>query len=342
MCIRDRATATIQIAEHSQQDDMVQFMPVIYETGTNNIIHEIEVEQPFDISVTIQDIRPEILENYAGVFAAYMDVLYTSEAIELDADSLQYSAQYRNAIAGDLDSLGCIDEVGAMQAGFSPLGPDALELFRITATGINVGVTEIQTNPADLDLVSDTLVFEPPSALLDTQIDYASAKIEIIMPDPYGHLDINDDGQVTPIDALHLVNDLNFNGARPLNLDPGMLEAEGEVIGAGHRARHLDVNGDNYISPLDALAIINHLNAPPAMAEGEGPILTDTNLRQDQIAQADILSNDIVATEAIQLQYDADDQREAWSQQVESVFESFELQQVDTEDDLLELISKRN
>ncbi len=78
------------------------------------------------------------------------------------------------------------------------------------------------------------------------------------------------------------------------------------------------------------------------MAEGEGPILTDTNLRQDQIAQADILSNDIVATEAIQLQYDADHQREAWSQQVESVFESFELQQVDTEDDLLELISKRN
>ena len=190
---------------------MVQFIPVIYEIGTNNIIHEVDVDQPFDIAVTVQDIRPEILDHYAGVFAAYMDVLYTSEAIELDADSLQYSAQYRNAVSGDLDSLGCIDEVGAMQAGFSPLGSDALELFRITATGIDVGVTEIQTNPADIDLVSDTLVFEPPSALLDTQIDYATATLEILTPDPYGHLDINDDGQVTPIDALHLVNDLNLS-----------------------------------------------------------------------------------------------------------------------------------
>tara|TARA_B100000519_G_scaffold112474_1_gene97354 strand:- start:15 stop:3290 length:3276 start_codon:yes stop_codon:yes gene_type:complete len=337
-----QATATIQIAEHSQQDDMVQFMPVIYETGTNNIIHEIDVDQSFDIAVTVQDIRPEILDHYAGVFAAYMDVLYTSEAIELDADSLQYSAQYRNAVSGDLDSLGCIDEVGAMQAGFSPLGTDALELFRITATGIDVGVTEIQTNPADIDLVSDTLVFEPPSALLDTQIDYATATLEILTPDPYGHLDINDDGQVTPIDALHLVNDLNFNGARPLNLDAEMLEAEGEVIGAGHRARHLDVNRDNYISPLDALAIINHLNSPPEMAEGEGPILTDMGLQQDRITRTDNLPETIVATEAIQLQATPEAQRESWSQQVESVFESFELQQVDAEDDLLELISKKD
>ena len=79
-------------------------------------------------------------------------------------------------------------------------------------------------------MVSDTLVFEPPSALLDTQIDYATATLEILTPDPYGHLDINDDGQVTPIDALHLVNDLNFNGARPLNLDMKMIEAEGERL----------------------------------------------------------------------------------------------------------------
>ena len=78
------------------------------------------------------------------------------------------------------------------------------------------------------------------------------------------------------------------------------------------------------------------------MAEGEGPILTDMGLQQDRITRTDNLPETIVATEAIQLQATPEAQRESWSQQVESVFESFELQQIDAEDDLLELISKKD
>ena len=118
-----------------------------------------------------------------------------------------------------------------------------------------------------------------------------------------------------------------------------MLEAEGEVIGAGHRARHLDVNRDNYISPLDALAIINHLNSPPEMAEGEGLIHMPRELQQNRFEPSDnLLHKAIVAPESIQLQADPDAQRESWSQQVESVFETFELRHVDAEEELLDLL----
>jgi RHS repeat-associated protein len=63
-------------------------------------------------------------------------------------------------------------------------------------------------------------------------------------------LDVNDDGHVSPIDALQVINELNRSG-------PYLLPSS--------RARPLakpfyDVNRDRNISPIDALLVINHLN----------------------------------------------------------------------------------
>ncbi len=68
-------------------------------------------------------------------------------------------------------------------------------------------------------------------------------------------LDVNEDGYVSPIDALMVINALNkpgFQSNNPGGTDP-----------------RLDVNHDNYVSPLDALLVINHLNAGGS-GEGEG------------------------------------------------------------------------
>jgi hypothetical protein len=61
-------------------------------------------------------------------------------------------------------------------------------------------------------------------------------------------LDVNLDGNVSPLDAVLVINYLN-SGA-----DAGAADGESSGI-------LLDVNGDNSVSPIDAVLIINELNA---------------------------------------------------------------------------------
>ena len=89
--------------------------------------------------------------------------------------------------------------------------------------------------------------------------------------------DVNQDFDVSPIDALLVINTLNKSIATP--------SGEGEGGAKGNLLA--DVSGDGVISPLDALMVINRLNA-----EGEGEILkyevriTDTS--GNQITQASV------------------------------------------------------
>ena len=69
-------------------------------------------------------------------------------------------------------------------------------------------------------------------------------------------VDVTDDGIVSPLDALLIINELNNSGARLLS-PPDEDNAPPPFI---------DVNGDNFVAPLDALLVINYLNNPPAAA----------------------------------------------------------------------------
>ncbi len=71
-------------------------------------------------------------------------------------------------------------------------------------------------------------------------------------------VDVNGDGQVTPLDALIVINELNAllgapTGARSALATDDLPDA------VGNRA---DVNDDGELSPLDALMVINRLNQP--------------------------------------------------------------------------------
>jgi hypothetical protein len=68
---------------------------------------------------------------------------------------------------------------------------------------------------------------------------------------PINLRDIDFDGQVTPVDALIIINELNATGPRSLNnFHPGQ-----------NPVPFIDPSGDNSLSPLDAVNIINFLNA---------------------------------------------------------------------------------
>ena len=80
--------------------------------------------------------------------------------------------------------------------------------------------------------------------------------------------DVDADGDIAPIDALIVVNDLNANGSRQL------VQAESESPSTAAK-KFVDVNGDQFISPIDALQVINVLNAE---GEGGGAVLTESDV----------------------------------------------------------------
>jgi uncharacterized protein YbdZ (MbtH family) len=72
---------------------------------------------------------------------------------------------------------------------------------------------------------------------------------------PANPCDVNQDGHVTPLDVLLVINAINATGARHLS-------------GINPEPYRVDVSGDQRLSALDALLVINYLNAPRG-AEGE-------------------------------------------------------------------------
>lgn len=72
--------------------------------------------------------------------------------------------------------------------------------------------------------------------------------------------DVNGDGNVTPFDALAVINELNQRGARSLGIRPATVSAGGEGESSPDDF-FFDVNNDGMVTPFDALAVINTLNA---------------------------------------------------------------------------------
>ncbi len=70
---------------------------------------------------------------------------------------------------------------------------------------------------------------------------------------PLLNLDVNDDGQVAPIDALLVINELNRRESPIFNPN--------QNVGDRH---YLNTDGDAIIAPIDALLVINRLNLDPS------------------------------------------------------------------------------
>lgn len=62
---------------------------------------------------------------------------------------------------------------------------------------------------------------------------------------PLDSVDVNNDAQISPVDALYIINELN-----------------GAVLESGKVGAFYDTSGDGVLAPVDALAVINDLNYP--------------------------------------------------------------------------------
>ncbi len=87
------------------------------------------------------------------------------------------------------------------------------------------------------------------NGLIPAAVDIAIIDDDLpLWQNPSQRFDVNDDGAISPLDALLIINSLNLLGAR--ELIPG-IEAPRPFI---------DPTGDGAIQPVDALVIINFLN----------------------------------------------------------------------------------
>ncbi|QDV70711.1 Inner spore coat protein H [Rosistilla carotiformis] len=77
---------------------------------------------------------------------------------------------------------------------------------------------------------------------------------------PLNPLDVNHSGDVTPLDALVILNRLNLTSAMELPTPT----VDGEFPGF-----YYDTNGNNFLAPIDALVVLNYLNRLTVFGEGE-------------------------------------------------------------------------
>ena len=80
--------------------------------------------------------------------------------------------------------------------------------------------------------------------------------------------DVDEDGSVSPLDVLTLINQIN----RGLSSD--VLPAPSAE---SRPAPFFDVDGDGRLTPLDVLIVINFINAQGSNGEGESAIISETN-----------------------------------------------------------------
>jgi hypothetical protein len=129
-------------------------------------------------------------------------------------------------------------------------------LINITETAAGVATGLYDGSPFRNNLVINPAVTDGNDSAAG--VDALFSVVDPVV-DPAAH-DVNRDGDVTPLDALLIIIELNSSGPHALPTPPPSSPP------------FFDVSGDNQVTPLDALLVINYLNDPLSQeppAEGE-------------------------------------------------------------------------
>lgn len=275
------ATVTLKVGDTSLDDRLKIQLKAFNLNGQP--ISSITVGSQFELRGYVQDLR--FPNTQSGVFAAYQDILYDKNLVNVQTSpsglgfQIEFAAGpngYSNGKSGDIRIPGLINEVGSFQDSSSPLGTSELLQFSIRMRANTPGTARFIADPADISPFHDSLLYsDPRNKVPYNQISYIPADLTIIggsgsgggegNTNPYDRFDVNDDGFVSPIDALILVNQVNSNGGGALGSGGGEGESSGEKY-------YVDVNEDGFLSPLDILWVVNRINGSNAGGEGESPM----------------------------------------------------------------------
>ena len=134
--------------------------------------------------------------------------------------------------------------IGQVTVDYSPINTTGT--LKFTSLADQHGVSTITVTVEDGGLDNDLATTD------DNAVTTRTFEVTVEEVDPWHNRrlpeDVNNDGQVSPVDALLVVNHLNVHGAHLL---PENRSSD---------SYWLDVNNDKWVSPSDALRVINFLN----------------------------------------------------------------------------------
>ncbi|MEM6469999.1 MAG: Ig-like domain-containing protein [Planctomycetota bacterium] len=282
--IRSTAEVTLAIGDEAADDDLVEISFGLVD-GNGNSISSVNPGEVFGVQVLVDDLRGPFDAEF--VFAAYLDMLYDSDlltpAAPLAGSQLDFGVEFdvdfnANSAVGTAARDNIIDEFGTLilqsvAENGNVTEPNLMATVFFTANQVvQTTQTQILGSPADASPFQDTLLFDEDNPVPVSQITYNVLDITInpVSGNQNQRLneDVNDDGNVTPVDGLIIINTIARGG-------------EGESGGQFYT----DVNGDFLTTPLDALRVINHI-ARGLQGSGEGEGFSDNDVRDSVITSS--------------------------------------------------------
>ncbi|MCA9212008.1 MAG: S8 family serine peptidase [Planctomycetales bacterium] len=215
--------------------------------ASGNRLTNLRPGDEFTLAGYVTDTR----SNPRGLFAAYVDVTYNAGVVEVVGD-ISHGTTYDKVVSGNASVAGLIDEVGGTTSIVAGLDGKQYLLFNVPMRATGFGNANFATDSADHIPASQVLLFGSDDAVDEQEVGLGKLSLPVRAFTNTEPLDANNDGSISPIDALVVINDLNTIGARALSVfaDAALLPKS-----------FVDVNGDNAVSPIDALMVINRLNS---------------------------------------------------------------------------------
>ncbi len=278
--VRSIAEATISLGNQQLTSDVGYDFKLVNGDGSGSEITGVTVGQRFGVEIYAEDLR--MFSTF--VFAGFLDVLYDSDLIAPantdPTDSFDFDVDFHGeysetAAVGTAATPGIIDEFGTLfsqisvpPSAYESLNPGLMATLYFNAVGS--GVANVVGSPADASPFQDTLLFDVDDPIDRDRLRFESLQVTISGGAPgqnaFIRQDVNNDGVVSPIDALLVINQVNRDTS-----------SEGEQSSNGNRF-YTDVNGDNKTTALDALLVINYLKSSSgSQASGEQIALLGDN-----------------------------------------------------------------
>ncbi|MCA9121339.1 MAG: tandem-95 repeat protein [Planctomycetaceae bacterium] len=280
-------------------------------------ISDFAADETVTLRTLVQDLRsPSDFD--LGLGAVYLDVVYDANAISPATVSgapnlpdAKFRGSYSNVITGEIVA-GRLNDIGALQTGFQPLGGDELELFHldfnttgpravddsfIVAGGTDVNRLNLLVNEGELRWEvtvdaqhaanspgADVAYLDPAEAVPEDDIRYEDITLAVR----------NGDLSIQSVGATESGAEISIVGSGAVNYVPlpdytgvdtftyTVVDAQGRTATATvsvavtrswqNVVEPSDVTGDGIVSPLDALVIVNVLNSKGSHELGSSEI----------------------------------------------------------------------
>ncbi len=139
--------------------------------------------EEFILAATVEDLRP----IPAGVFGAYLDLLYPSDVFNTTGDGgeavLIFGKRFGNGKSG-VATPGMVDELGNFAAGATRTGGGEQVLAGLRLVATRTGEVQFTSNAAEVTPDHDTLLFDNDAPVPSSLVAYGSLSINVLEPRP--------------------------------------------------------------------------------------------------------------------------------------------------------------